>query len=359
MQGLPTDYVAQYVYQYVGYVKEKKNGCLNGGCPICHEGDSWQKKARFHYNPNLEGERNTCSCFNCGYNSNSVNFIMTISGMSFKEVMEESKNYDIIPRDINYDEFERQFEVKKNEYDLPKNSIDLFDKNQLNYYKDNPIVRLAIKYLVERKINKAPNRPKTFYLSLDDFVHKNRLIIPYYDNNKVVWYQSRKLLDDDSQKYLSKADSERSFYNLDEIDDDIPYLFIFEGAIDSMFVKNGTCLSGITEKGEFTLTEHQKNQLTMFPFHEKIWIMDSPYLDDAARKKTSMLFHKGEKVFQWPENIGKQCKDFNDIIMKSTKTNIPQEFILRNIMEVEPNYMKLDIGSLRDNLNINLQRLNH
>jgi len=93
MQGLPSDYVAQYVYQYAGYVKEKKNGVLNGGCPICHEGDSWQKKARFYYNPNMEGERNTCYCHNCGHNSNSVNFIMSISGMSFKEVMEESRRY--------------------------------------------------------------------------------------------------------------------------------------------------------------------------------------------------------------------------------------------------------------------------
>lgn len=354
MQSLPSDYVSQYVYQYAGYVKEKKNGMLQGGCPICHEGDSWQKSARFYYNPNLEGERNTCYCHNCGHSSNSVSFIMTLTGMTFKEVMMESKDYDVIPRDINYDDFEKQFDHKTETEDLPLNSINLFDKNQLNYYKDNEVVRLAVHYIVSRKINKSPNKPKALYLSLDDYTHKNRLIIPYYENGKIIWYQSRKLLDDDSPKYLSKVNSERSLYNLDNIDEDIPYLFIFEGAIDSMFVKNGTCLSGITENGEFVLTERQEKQLSRFPFHEKVWIMDSPYLDAAARKKSSMLFHRGEKVFQWPEKVGNVCKDFNDIIMKSNKKEIPQEFILGNLMEEESNYMKLDSDNLKDSIRVKL-----
>lgn len=356
MNGLPVDYVTQYIYQYVGYVKERRNGMLNGGCPSCKEGKSWGKTARFYYNPELEGVSNTTYCHNCGYSETSIRFISDMTGMSYKEIYRESNEYDIIPKDINYDEFDNLFEIKTDTPDLPNDCINLFDKNQLNFYKDNKIVQTAIKYLVDRKIYNAPNRPKAFFLSLNDYIHKNRLIIPYYDNNKVKWYQSRKILDDDSPKYLSKVNSERSMYNIDCVDESNPYIFVFEGAIDSMFIKNGTCLSGITEKGEFVLTSEQERQLSMYPLHTRVWILDSPYLDEAAKQKTSMLFNRGEKVFQWPKELGKVCKDFNDIIMRSNKTKIPQDFILRNIMKEESNSMKLDSNNLKDKLNVLFNR---
>jgi hypothetical protein len=351
-KGLPPEYVSQYIHQYVGYVKEKKNGSLNGGCPICHEGDSWGRKSRFHYHPEREGDGNTTHCFNCGYSNNSLGFIADVSGMSFREIHKESEEYDIIPKhlDNTYEHVEKREETPP----LPENSINIFDKTQLEFYQNNDIVRLAVKYIVERKILTAPNKPKALYVSLDDYTHKNRLIIPYYDNGRLVWYQSRKLLDDDTPKYLSKTNSERTLFNIDNIDPDIPYIFMFEGAIDSMFVKNATCLSGITEDGDFTMTNTQKIQLMRYPFHKIVWVIDSPYHDKAARNKTSSLFNKGEMVFQWPEALGNKCKDFNEIITGSSKKEITHSFIMRNIMEEEPNYMRLTIDGLGDIVRNNL-----
>lgn len=348
---LPSEYVSQYIYQYVGYVKEKRHGILNGGCPFCHEGDSWGKKSRFYYNPDLEGERNTVYCHNCGYTSTSINFIKDVSGLSYKEIIKESEEYDVIPKDLNFQQLSDNFIKEKNDNPLPLNSINLFDKNQIKYHKDNKYVRLALKYIIDRKIHAAPNRPKALYISLDDYVHKNRLIIPYYESGKIIWYQTRRLIDDGSPKYLSKVDSDKSLFNVDNIDQNYPYIFIFEGAIDAMFVENATCVSGITEKGEFTLTEVQERQFSAFPLHKRVWILDSPYKDKAARDKSAILFSKGELVFKWPENIGQTFKDFNEIIVNSNKTKIPQNFILRNLMNKETNYMKLNVESLKESLN--------
>jgi len=350
-KGLPVDYVTQYIYQYVGKVKAKRNGVLNGCCPVCMEGSSWGKKARFYYNPSKEDEGSTMSCFNCGYNSNSAGFIMKMTGMTYGEVMEESKDYDIIPKTICNNHFVKlEQKIEKLESPLPDNCINLFDKTQVDYYSDNEVVKLALDYIKTRKLDIAPNRPKTFYLSLDDYIHRNRLIIPYYDCGKIVWYQSRRLVDDDSQKYLSKVDSERSLFNFDNIIEDIPYIFIFEGAIDSMFVKNGTCLSGITESGDFFLTNKQKSQLSMYPMHQRIWILDSPYLDETAKQKTVSLYNMGEKVFQWPKSVGSVCKDFNDIIMISSKKEIPKDFILGNLMKERPDFFKLNSENLNNQL---------
>jgi len=329
---LPIEFIEQYIYQYVGYVKKKPNGKLIGGCPICHEGKSWGKKTRFNYNSNREGNGKTVVCHNCGYRNTSIGFIADVTGMDFKDIYKESQEYDIIPNTLN--DYNVEYDNNtKNVKTLPDDSINLFDPLQVNFYKDNKIIKLALDYIKTRKLCDSPNKPKTFYISLKDYIHKNRLIIPYYDNGKIVWYQSRKLLDDDSPKYLSKVDSERSLFNIDNIDIDIPYIFIFEGAIDSMFVQNATCVSGITENGDFTLTNLQKEQFRRFPFHEKIWVLDSPYKDDAARNKTQQLFGNGEKIFKWPEKIGKQFKDFNDIIIQLPKNEITYEFIIGNLMK--------------------------
>lgn len=323
---LPDQYVEQYIYQYVGYVKQKSNGKLVGGCPICKEGKSWGKKARFCYRPEFQ----SATCVNCGYSNSVIGFIADMTGLEFRQIWDETKEYDIIPRDLsyNYNNFQK---LKRIVDDLPENSINLFDKLQVSYYEDNFIVRKALEYIKSRKIDTAPNKPKALYISLTDFVHKNRLVIPYYDDNKVIWYQTRRILDDDSEKYLSKMDSERSLFNIDNIDQNIPYIFIFEGAIDSMFVQNATCVSGITEEGEFMFTSLQKQQFNRYPFHERVWVLDSPFLDDAARNKTEILYKKEEKIFDWPEKLGKKCKDFNDVICLSSQTKIPYEFIIRNL----------------------------
>jgi hypothetical protein len=328
---LPVEYTEQYIYQYVGYVKKTSKGSLNGGCPLCNEGKSWGRKSRFHYDPDYEGEGTTCKCWNCGINMTSMKFIMTITGMTFNEIKEECQDYDVIPRD--YSKAMNQ-EVRKAfvPSTLPQNSINLSDPVQVAFYKDEVVVQIALNYIKERKLDVAVNRPKAFYVSLEDYTHKNRLIIPYYSYGKIIWYQTRKLLDDDSEKYLSKGGAPRSLYNIDDIDPDIPYIFIFEGAIDSMFVLNGTCVSGISESNKDNIfAELQLEQLRRYPFHRKVYIIDDPEHDLAAKVKTEMLIKRGELVFIWPKKFSKAFKDFNEMAVGLNKTKIPHKFIMGNL----------------------------
>lgn len=330
--GLPEQYVEQYFYQYVGYPKARSDGRLNGGCPICREDSSWGKKSRFWYDPSKEGEGATMKCWNCGYSSSSIKFIAEVTGFTFKEIHQETRDYDIVPKTLKSVDFEeKHLSQLKNTSTLPENSINLFDDSQVEYYNHYSIIQTALDYIKSRNIDKAVNRPKKLFISLDDYTHKNRLIIPYYVNGKILWYQSRKLLNDDSPKYLSKADSSRPIFNFDKIDPEIPYIFVFEGAIDSMFVKNGTCLSGISEKGDFTLTKLQKEQLSRYPFHEIIYVLDSSYLDETANTKTKAIVNAGYKVFHWPESVGMKFKDFNEMAMALNKYKIPESFILKNL----------------------------
>lgn len=336
MDGLPQDYVEQYVYQYAGYVKNRSDGRLNGGCPICMEGESWGRKRRFWYDPRKEGNGNTVKCWNCGHNSNSAGFIMEVAGLTFREIMDEVKEYDIVPNELKKENKFNDiaaftFEVP----DLPDDAINLFDESQVNYYSDHEIVKKALSEIKKRRIDKAINRPDKLFLSLDDYTHKNRLIIPYYVDREPIWYQSRKLLDDDSEKYLSKSGSSRPIFNFDKIDPNFYYIFVFEGAIDSMFIKNGTCVSGITDDkdSEFIFTKLQKKQLARFPMHEIIFVLDSPYLDETADHKKDALLNMGYKVFNWPEKLGMKYKDMNELTVKGKIDAIKPDFIIDNVYE--------------------------
>ena len=236
---VPQEYTLQKFYQYAGYPKYKKlSNTYNAGCPICREGKSWLKKRRCIYIV----KDNVICCHNCGWYSDTIKWIQEVSGMSFNEILNESKEFDILPLDLLKETDTKPVKEIKIEK-LPKDSINIFDVNQLEYYKDNQAVVDALKVIKKRKIDEAINRPDTLWLSLSDRVHKNRIIIPFYDeNNEIIFYQSRVIYNNDLKlypKYLSKVNGEKSLYNINKIHHDLDYIFIFEGPIDAFFIKNG------------------------------------------------------------------------------------------------------------------------
>ncbi len=95
---LPEAYIVQKFYQYAGKPKYNRlTKTYQGGCPICREGKSWGKKRRLFY----VIKDNFFHCHNCGWHSNPTNWIIEVSSLTFEEVLEESKDYDILPKDVN------------------------------------------------------------------------------------------------------------------------------------------------------------------------------------------------------------------------------------------------------------------
>lgn len=322
---LPQEYTAQKFYQLAGYVKHKRyNDVYEGGCPICKEGSSWGRKRRLYY----ISKKNYIFCHNCGWTGDPFKFIQEVEGITFKEILSEAKDYDLVPIE---EEGIRRF--KKSVDTLPVDSINLFDDSQVSYYRDDPVVGKAIDYIKDRGLSAAVNRPKTMWLSLKDFTHRNRLILPFYDtDNTITFYQTRTILRDDMKmpKYLSKAGSEKSLFNVNTVDSSIDKIFIAEGPIDACFIKNCVAVAGIQESSDNTFTEKQEHQLNRFTFYEKIWVLDSQQQDSASRQKTRRLADSGESVFIWPDNYGREFKDFNDMALGLGINEIPYKFILDN-----------------------------
>lgn len=326
MISVPEQYIANILYENIYKISYNKfNKTYNGCCPFCREGKSWGVKKRFYYMPKTQ----STYCHNCGYSKGAINFIVDLTNKPLHFVINDIKNHDGEIVEV------KQEEVKKvNDKSLPQDCINLSDKSQVSYYKDNSIVKLALDLINDRKLTNAINKPHTFYLSLTDRVHKNRLILPFYnENDDIIFYQSRGLTKKDlyeRPKYLSKVGAERSLYGVHNIDHNLDNVFVFEGPIDSYFCENGIATCGITENSDKMFTSLQKEQLNKLNLLEKVYVLDSQWLDKASLSKSLILADNNEKIFIWPKELGKKFKDFNDICVAGDKDKIKPEFILKN-----------------------------
>jgi hypothetical protein len=326
MIDIPREYTVYKFFQYGIESKYNKfNDSYQCGCPICREGKSAGRKQRCYFIPS----KNNVYCHNCGWSSNPLNWIKEVSGYNFNTIIEELKNFDIdIENYIERDVIKQDTIITP---DLPKDCINLFDSTQLEFFKDHKVVQKTVDLIQKRKLETAINRPKALFLSLNDPIHKNRLVIPFYENGETVFYQSRTILyNDNKSKYISKINSAKSLYGFDNIDPSLDNVFIFEGPINSFFTKNGIAVAGIQEKSQQSFTLKQLEQLASLVHYKKIWVLDSQWIDNASRSKSKILADQNETIFIWPEKIGRKYKDFNDLAMKFNINEISAKFITDN-----------------------------
>lgn len=323
MVSVPETFVVNKFFKYAGGAKfNRHQHTYNGSCPLCREGKSWLKKRRCYYLP----KKNVVCCHNCGWYGSPFNWIKEAGQYQINELIREIKEDDgviITTTTIKPVQQNKQVEA------LPDDSINLFNSNEVSFWKNNPVVQKALETIQQRRLNKAINKPEAVYLSLKDKIHKNRLIIPFYDEaNRIVFYQTRKIIDSDkSPKYLSKVGQEKTLYGINNIDTNCNTVVITEGPLDAFFVKNGLAVAGITPSGGVHLTEKQSEQLNGLKLFDKIWLLDNQHLDRTSKEKTKKLLELGHKVFIWPT---KKYKDINDLCIDLKINQIDHTFIQNN-----------------------------
>ena len=317
MKQLPYNLVEKYFNTYAGYPK-KHSDKLNGGCWHCHEGKSWGKKSRLWFLP----EKNLIYCHNCNLSWSPINWIKQVSGLDYKQIFEESNGFD----HFFSDETEEFVPKVKFSQTLPIDSINLFDPIQVKYYGDEQVVQDALKIIKDRRLDTAVNHTE-LYVSLKDYVHKNRICIPFKDSdNKIRFFQTRAMYYYDTKraKYLSKANSEKTVFGLNNVDPNFEKLFITEGPIDSMFIeKNGISMAGLS------ISAHQKTLLSKYINFEKIWILDNQLNNKEVLDNYNTLIEQGERVFIWPKRYN-MFKDINELCCKFEKDQIKTNFFLEN-----------------------------
>lgn len=319
---IPEGYIIEKFFMYCRRpIYQRSSGTYVAECPYCHEGKSAGKKRRFFYLPT----ESRMFCQNgCG-SKRPLDFIKEVSGMETGEVLHEAEEYvtpisDVIRR--------QEPEVKReNKESLPHDSINLFDRCQTVYYKDNTVVRDALALITRRRLDIAINKPRALWISLTDMLHKNRLCFPFYDfgtKYDISYYQTRAMYPQDEvdgRKYISKLNADKTIFNMQNINSDIDSIYIIEGPIDSMFVRNGVGVAGTY------LTELQQTLLSHnFPLHKHVYVYDNQWLDKAARERTAKMIEKGYTVFIWPRHL-RVFKDINELCIAQKINEIPYKYI--------------------------------
>jgi hypothetical protein len=316
---LNQEFLIETFYSYCKRpIHKKYQNVFNSECPVCKEGKSTGRSRRLFYFPNKQ----YFYCHNCLKSWRPFDWVKEVTGWTFPEIVKKNKEKEgVIYTKKVVTPLKQTKEVVIS--DLPQNSIELTDPTQVEYFKDNKYVKLALEYCQSRRLLTATNSCKRFYLSLEDKVHKNRLVIPFFDeSNKVVCYQTRALTQNQFPKYLTKF-GEKELFGLANINSELPYVFIFEGPIDSMFVKNGLAMASLSP------TERQLQQLNNLIGYEQIWVFDNDKNNQQTSRKILKYINEGKKIFIWPKEFMK-FKDFNEVCCSLELDEIPWKFVVKN-----------------------------
>ncbi len=177
--------------------------------------------------------------------------------------------------------------------------------------KDGKFFKLARNFCEGRRIPKIVW--KKWFVASDEYHKDNRyngrIIIPFFDNKKKIYYYQARTLTDQEPKYLNRATNKaNAVYNYYNIDKGRPVI-VLEGPIDSLFIKNSIATLGLGFSREL------KDKLKTL---DAYFIFDN---DGPGRKMALGQLRNGKSVFIWSKflkdhKLPLDLKDINDAILK-------------------------------------------
>jgi len=184
----------------------------------------------------------------------------------------------------------------------------------------------ALNYLLSRRIDPRglgyiDNKESSFY---------DRIIIPFYENNELVYFIARAIDPNEYIRYknLKNISVNNIVFNYDKIDEEV---FIFEGVFDAMSLKEqvGTAiLSNLMKEGQ------AKNLLSIWNLKRIIFVPD---VDEKVKTRITIL-----------KNL---LKNYNLLISnKDYRRNI--DFYIYNIPDGYKDFNECSVGLEKDSISL-------
>ena len=289
--------------KYIGLVssrlqkfKRVKADLFNFRCPICGDSKKHKNKARGYL---YQVKTNTnFKCHNCGASLSFNNFLKQIDTSLHKQyVMEKFKEGFAGGRNFVVEEpkFEFKKPVFKKKLDLPKASEVKIAKEYLEKRKLDPS-----KFYFAYKFKEWTNTQKQTFDTIGR--DESRIIIPMYDEDKIlIGFQGRSL-GPNSVKYITVMINEDApkIYGLDQIDNEKP-IYIIEGPFDATLVQNGVAMCG------------SDLDIRSFGWSDYIYVYDNEPRNREIVNRIAKTIDRGDKVVIWPTSV--EEKDINDMVL--------------------------------------------
>lgn len=285
--------------------QRKSQYLWNFRCPVCGDSHKNKMKARgyiYRQKSNL-----FFTCHNCGTSISFGNFLKSIDKSLYREYqMERFKN-------------ESSGNVAKPDFSLAATKP-LFDKKpkiDLPTIESLADDHSAKMFVAKRKIPKD-RWNDLFYAN--DFQHfvktlipdyektliaeEPRIIIPFYDENKVLLGFQGRALSNTSIRYITVKLTEDSqkVYGLDRLDK-TKRIYVVEGPIDSMFLNNAIAAM---DASLYSVVLSLGN-------YDYVFVFDNEPRNAEVCKQMKKTIDMGKNICIWPKNISE--KDVNDMVL--------------------------------------------
>lgn len=288
------NWINDKVMEYIPSPYVKSGRQINFRCPCC--GDSKKVKTKKRGSYYLDSA--SYYCFNCGVTLSGMKLLKFLSGTDYNDIK------------VQY----LKQKLKNNDYSL---STDFSLSANVNLFDFKPIIRdewkkplsaEAREYLKGRKIFDSPYSANVTFYSIYDKKGNEFILIPWTINGVDAYFQLNdfKKLDKFNRKYIFPKNQNKLVFNIDNVDISYPYIFLFEGVYDSLFVKNGCAIGGKN------LTSMQKEILEKrYPNHKLVFCLDN---DIAGLTAMASNVKNNYKYLKWFDESTKE-KDINDFVL--------------------------------------------
>ena len=276
--------------------KQTPSGWISFNAPCCHHnGTSADTRGRGGLIGNTDGGI-SYHCFNCGYKAswqpgrnlsykmknlmkwfNAPDDVITKLALDVMKLNEgETDNFYTVqlPTFVDVELPQDAKPIKDIENDIPTHLIDV-----LKYMKERNL------YLDDYNFYWSPN-----------LGYRDRLIIPFYHNKKIVGFTARTFLPNKRPKYLSNQQPGYVF-NFDEQRPEKIFVIVCEGPIDAIHVEGVAVLGSEIKDQQVAMINSLNKQVIVVPDKDK-----------AGSKMIETALEQG-----WSVSMPDWGKDINDI----------------------------------------------
>lgn len=287
--------------------KRKKNNLFNFRCPFCGDSEKKEFKARGYIYE--KGGNFFYMCHNCGVSTTARGFIKSIDPVLYKEYVLESLQENKKPQSIVSP---IQFKT------VPSFKRAIFkDLKKISQLKINHKAKIYI------ELRKIPTKYHSMLYYCNAFMKwtnthlpdkfnesamahdEARLIIPMISfNGDVIGYQGRSFKSSSMVRYITIIldSSKPKLFGLNNINKEND-IYVIEGPIDSMFVKNSIAMCG----------SDASNLSDIIPKDKTIFVYDNEPRNSHIVSRIKKAIKGGYRVVIWPDAL--QEKDINDMRM--------------------------------------------
>ena len=321
------EFVSNFMYENFENVSVSNNGTqFLARCPLC--GDSKKSKRKRRFNLKYDGDDTVFRCFNCNESGGFKKLYFLITG----EYYRECKKYDYIKEQLLKCSDVKKKTVKKDKKYIIYNSI-LNDCIGLKTDVSSPYLKkykdILINFYKDRKINKNYKIYISYYGD-----YKDRIIIPIYNYDDIIYFQARRIFEDMLPKYKNPATEKSNIILNKNSFDSNKYIIITEGILDAYSVgKQGTCCLGKELNKDFICKIVNLTNIGIIIALD----CDSDGIDSVKKYYKKVLrkfyYHTKIKYFLMPKEF-RVYKDINKLKVEEKIKNM-YEFILKNSYSYE------------------------